>query len=76
MKALTVTVREVTINTNQMAKNIFKRRVSFQTGVDILGFPVYVQHDIYQDNPVRTRKGGDNIKQKWITANTATYKQH
>lgn len=31
------------------------RKVCYQIGVDVLGFPLYVTHKIYQDNPKKTK---------------------
>jgi hypothetical protein len=64
-----------TINTD-MAKKQFIRCVTFQVGVDVLGFPIYVQHDIYQDNPNQTAKQGNSRKLKWVTVITNIFKQH
>ena len=27
----------------------------YQIGVDVLGFPIYVEHQIYQDKPTETK---------------------
>lgn len=54
-----------------MMKTVFKRKISFQVGVDILGFPIYVTHEIYQDNPKINR-----AKKGWITVIQTIFKQH
>lgn len=57
-----------------MAKKNFTRSVTFQVGVDVLGFPIYVQHDIYQDNPKLTARQGSGAK--WLKVITNFFKQH
>lgn len=53
-------------------KKVIRRTATYQVGVDILGFPLYVEHVIYQDNPVYTRNGG----KKWLSVITNFFKQH
>jgi len=57
-------------------KAVYKRVATYQIGVDILGFPIFVQHEIYQDNPVRTKKGGNHKALRWITCIVTLLKQH
>lgn len=45
------------------------RKVIYQIGVDILGFPIYVEHYVWQ------HKGLQDRKERVITANK-TIKQH
>lgn len=46
----------------------------YQIGVDVLGFPVYVEHTIYQgvSAPLKNPK----IKRSWMKVFSKTIKQH
>lgn len=49
-----------------------KRTAIFQYGVDVLGFPLYVEHTIYQDKP---RKRNQTPKNCWIVTTQQFLKQ-
>ena len=46
----------------------------YQVGVDVLGFPVYVEHRIYQG--VEQRGKFNIINLKWLKVIQKTIKQH
>jgi hypothetical protein len=49
------------------------KQVRYQTGVDILGFPVYMEHTI----TIGQSESKFNIKpQTWVAVNQRTVKQH
>lgn len=50
-----------------------KRIVNYQTGVDVLGFPIYVQHQIYQDKPTETK---NEPKKRFLKVVQTIIKQH
>ncbi|WP_281233494.1 hypothetical protein [Flavobacterium gelatinilyticum] len=51
-----------------------KRIISYQIGVDVLGFPIYAEHHIYQgvSAPLKNPK----IKRNWIRVFLKIVKQH
>lgn len=49
------------------------RIIIYQIGVDILGFPIYVQHEVYQDRPTETKK---EPKKQWLKVIETVIKQH
>ncbi|MDM1045882.1 hypothetical protein HX004_14075 [Myroides sp. 1354] len=50
-----------------------KAVVTYQIGVDILGFPIYIEHHIYTDKPTESKN--DKSKQ-WINVIEKQIKQH
>lgn len=50
-----------------------KKIISYQIGVDVLGFPVYAQHEIHQDKPSETK---NEPKKQWLKVVATTIKQH
>lgn len=52
------------------------RIIIYQIGVDILGFPIYVQHEIYQDKPPKNPKQYDNPDKWWLKVIETVIKQH
>ncbi|KFC59824.1 hypothetical protein [Flavobacterium gilvum] len=50
-----------------------KRITSYQVGVDVLGFPVYAQHEIHQDKPTETKF---EPKKRWLKVIQSIIKQH
>lgn len=50
-----------------------KRIVNYQTGVDVLGFPIYVQHKICQDKPTETK---NEPKKRFLKVVETIIKQH
>lgn len=50
-----------------------KRKIIFQIGVDVLGFPIYVEHHIYQDNPNETK---NEPKKRFLEVIQKIIKQH
>lgn len=51
-----------------------KNIATYQIGVDILGFPIYLQHSIHTG----TTKGNkiNPVKKSWIAVEIETIKQH
>ena len=51
-----------------------KTTVTYQTGVDVLGFPIYAEHHIITG----TSKGNkiNPVKKKWLTVVQKIIKQH
>lgn len=49
------------------------RVVSYQIGVDVLGFPIYMQHRIYQDKLPEHRH---HKKNHWVSIIQKLIKQH
>jgi hypothetical protein len=45
----------------------------YQTGVDVLGFPVYVEHHIYQD---KLKEVKHEKKNHWVSVVEKFIKQH
>lgn len=51
-----------------------KRIICFQIGVDVLGFPIYMQHIIHQDKP---NKHKQTLKaNRWLVVFESLIKQH
>lgn len=50
-----------------------KTTVAYQTGVDVLGFPIYVEHKIYQDELPEHKH---NEKKHWVSIIEKIIKQH
>jgi hypothetical protein len=49
------------------------RKVIYQVGVDVLGFPIYVEHYIYQD---KLKDFEHEKKNHWVGVVETTIKQH
>lgn len=49
------------------------RKIIYQIEVDVLGFPIYVEHYVYQDNPKTTKK---EPQKRWLTVIEKIVKQH
>ena len=45
----------------------------YQIGVDVLGFPIYVEHQIYQDKPTETK---NKPKKRFLKVVESIIKQH
>ena len=57
-----------------MAQNNTKPRVtSYQIGVDVLGFPIYLEHKIFQDVLAEYKH---NKKKHWVSVLQRIIKQH
>lgn len=58
------------------------RKITFQIGVDLMGFPIYHTHTVYQSKPTHSKRGIDRIgnylfiKRPWIKVESETVKQH
>ena len=48
--------------------------VAYQTGVDVLGFPIYMQHTVYSGETKGTKINPK--KEPWITVEEKIIKQH
>lgn len=56
-----------------LVKTKHKNEVAYQIGVDILGFPIYMEHKIYQD---RLPEHKHNEKKHWVSVIQKIIKQH
>jgi hypothetical protein len=50
------------------------RKVIYQIGVDILGFPIYVEHEIYRGESEGNKF--NPVKSFWVTVLEKIIKQH
>jgi len=48
--------------------------ITYQIGVDVLGFPVYAQHTVYKGTTKGTKT--NPAKTPWVTVEQKTLKQH
>lgn len=53
-----------------------KRTITYQIGVDVLGFPIYVQHEVYQDKPPKNPKQYDDPAKWWVKVIETIFKQN
>lgn len=50
-----------------------KTTATYQVGVDVLGFPIYIEHHIYTDKPSESK---NNSNKQWLTVIEKIVKQH
>ena len=50
-----------------------KTKINYQTGVDVLGNPTFVQHTIIQDNPNQTKR---EPRKRFIVVLQSFFKQY
>ena len=81
-KGLYETVKQLEINehkANILTRKVDIRHVEFQCGVDILGFPVYVQHITKFENltkdPKRYKKKGSDFSQTLTSCKQVDFKE-
>jgi len=53
-----------------------KIRVTYQIGVDILGFPIYVEHEVYRGEQADTSNRLHEIRTYWVRVLEKIIKQH
>ena len=81
-KELYQTVKQLEINehkVNVLTRKVDIRRVEFQTGTDVLGFPTFTQHIVKFENitrdPKRYKKKGSQFSQELISAAQIEFKE-
>lgn len=69
MVAHTLPTKKVT-----KVKTVLKNTATYQIGVDVLGFPIYVQHNISEGDIKQSKFQPKPLK--WLSVEAKTIKQH